>query len=252
MALVDGLISYWDLDDLTDKHGSNDLTNNGGVTFVTDGSDTVADFESASEQSLSRAHASVSGFSGLTAMTIAGFQKIEKLPNTSSDKQSWGLLSKFNSAFSGRGWLVRANDFDNDLECTVSGDSSFSNYLNTRTNSPLWASGDVGNWISIIVTIDTSTDTIVVYKNNVAVAETESNAGNPSVIYDQDTPLYIGVGNNSTTERKCLMGAWSMLPLGTECLIALSVLIITTAVTVKRTLILQLHLVRQKLNLLQA
>jgi len=93
--LTDGLISYWDLDDLTDKHGSNDMTNNNGVTFVSDGGITVADFESLSFQSLSRADADVSGFTGLTEITIAAFQKIEKLPNNAGDKNSWGVLSKF-------------------------------------------------------------------------------------------------------------------------------------------------------------
>mgnify|MGYP000633909172 CR=1 FL=1 len=214
MALTDGLISYWDLDDLTDKHGANDLDNNNGVSFVSDGGITVADFESSSDQSLSRDHADVSGFDSLSAITIAGFQKIEKLPNNSGDKNSWGLLSKFNSSVSGRGWLVRANDFDNDLEATFSGNSSFSAYSNTRTSSAFWSSGDIANWISIIVTYVASTGVINIYKNNVLVADGQSNVGSVSTIYNASTPLYIGIGNDNGSIRKWFdgkmkfVGAW--------------------------------------------
>lgn len=51
MAIPDttNLISWWELTDLTDSHGSNDLTNNNAVTFVSD----YANFVAASSQSLS-------------------------------------------------------------------------------------------------------------------------------------------------------------------------------------------------------
>lgn len=45
MALTDNLIAFWELDDLTDAHGSNDLTNNGSVPFVSGLIGNAADFE---------------------------------------------------------------------------------------------------------------------------------------------------------------------------------------------------------------
>ncbi len=55
MALTDNLVAFWELDDLVDAHGANDLTNNNSATFATGKVGNAVDVERGSTQFLSRA-----------------------------------------------------------------------------------------------------------------------------------------------------------------------------------------------------
>lgn len=88
MALSDNLVAYWSLSDVNDAHGSNHLTNNNAVTFVTGKVGNAVDLENGSDQYLSIASNSDLQCGDID-FTIAAWVNIESISGNAH-----GIVSK--------------------------------------------------------------------------------------------------------------------------------------------------------------
>lgn len=84
-ALTDNLVSYWALEDATDEHSTNDLTNNNSATFATGQINNGVDLESSSSQYLSIVDGSQTGLDITSGQLTASFWvKLESQPSNSN------------------------------------------------------------------------------------------------------------------------------------------------------------------------
>jgi len=190
-----GLVSHWILDEASgtrfDSHGSNDLTDNNTVTSTTDGSDTVAVFDDSNSEYLSITDAAQSGLEP-TDFTMSAWYKMDRLPSTAT-KQSMGIMGKKAETGTNESYNFNFNDFDNDLEVSF-GNSSGKD--NIRTSSPFAASGDVSNWVHLMITYDNSTRTIKIYKNGSEVVNSTNTSGSTPTL-NSASEFSLGRGNYS-------------------------------------------------------
>lgn len=198
-----GLISHWELEEASgtriDSHGSNDLTDNNTVGSATGIQGDGADFEENNDEYLSITDASQTGLDLSGDFSVSAWINLEKLPSTAT-KQSMGIVSKSNSGTNNVAYHINFNDFDNDLEINISGDGTFSNRNSMRTASPFVTSGELGNWIHVLVTYDVSAENITLYKNGTDTGDSTSISGTGvTTIKNSSVPFVIGRGNQNDT-----------------------------------------------------
>ncbi len=179
MALSDDLISYWSLDDATDAHGSNDLTNNGSATFVSGKVGDAVDLESGSSQYLSRAdNASLS--TGDIDFTLAAWVNLE------SKGAKRTIAARDNVDF--EYFFSYTNAFDRFRFEVYSGTGS------VTLNADDFGSPSTGTWYFVVAWHD-SVNNLVGISVNAGTADTTSYSDGV-----RDSGSEFRLGNNSFSE----------------------------------------------------
>jgi hypothetical protein len=158
MALTDGLVSYWPLNEAAgtrfDSHGSNDLADDSSVGSTTGKIDDAALFVTASTDSLSHADNTDLRLSGTDA-TICCWVKL-----SSKSAGQHAIVSKWNFGFAveyGIDYSASADRFR-----FVVGNGS-ANFLAV---ADLFGSPTIGEWCFVQATIDNTSKQIAICVNN--------------------------------------------------------------------------------------
>jgi hypothetical protein len=215
MALIDGLISYYNLDEASgtrfDSHGSNHLTDNNTVGSTEDG----AHFDRDNEEFLSITDAAQSGLDLSGDFMISAWVIFDELPSDAGS--SFTLVSKF--ASSGNQQALRILFLDSGaMQVYVSGDGTSSNRdFWTSTSTSLFT---INTIYSIIVTYEVSAREFQVYvndNNNEFVVEAQgvtTNQGSVSSIFNSSAPFMVGAVDGSLYHDGVVakLGIWPRLP----------------------------------------
>lgn len=172
MALKDGLISYYSLDETSgtrvDLHGSNDLTSINNVNTQTGINGNGADFNGVN-QYLEIDDASQSGLDFDTTDQFTVSMWVE-----TDNKNVYGyLVSKYLTTGNQRQWNIQQDGASGQLEINVSQDGGTSNFRVWLTNTGSFTF--VNNTLyHIIVKVDATTDTAIVNIDNTVRTTTKS------------------------------------------------------------------------------
>lgn len=181
MSLLDGLVSYWKLDEASgtreDAHGSNDLTDNNTVGvddgILNDG----ADFERANAEYLSIADASQVGLDLSGDFSVSFWTKLE----------SWdgftGFFSKWSTGDTQRAYRL-INGGEGLLQLNVS-----SNGANPPGLIETW-SPSTGVWYHVVVTYDLSAGTATFYIDGVQLGSPQT--GGATSIHNSSAAFILG------------------------------------------------------------
>jgi len=211
MALTDGLVSYWSLDEASgtraDSHGSNTLADNNTVTSATGKVDDCADFTATNSEYLSIPAASQTGLDSTGDMSIAGCINFDVLPTATA----YCLGQKYGTA-SNSSWIAQMRkDASYGLRFYNSDDGSALGYhtisLDTLSTS---------TWYHIVVAYDASAGSIEVWQNG-----TSKGSGTGSLktsIYNGTSPFEMGRwgGANYLDGREDEVAIWNRLITNTE------------------------------------
>lgn len=153
-ALTDNLVSFWSLDDVTDSHGSNDLTNNNSVTFVTGKVGNAGNFNG-SNQYLSITDGAQTGLDLTSSLTVNSWIYLDTAPSAGKAD----IINKV--SFGDSQWLVAAQENSGDKGLLVL-------YENTQNNEnfPVSISDwTASTWIMYTHTFNASTKEAEVFIN---------------------------------------------------------------------------------------
>lgn len=152
VALSDNLISYWSLENVNDSHGSNNLTNNNTVTFVTGKVANAGNFVSASSQYLSIAN-NTSLEAGDIDFTWAGWVYLTNTAAARTIMAKWGAGA----------------DGDYRLQFITAGTTfqfAVRNAANSATVTATWsASVSAATWYYVVVRHDATANIISISVN---------------------------------------------------------------------------------------
>lgn len=196
MALTDNLVSFWNLENVNDSVGSNNLTNNNTATFVAGKVNNAVDLELSSQQSLTIADASQTGLDITGDLSISFWWK----PETNNVFQ-W-LVSKYLLAGNQRSYGIYF-DGTNSLNFASSSDGTSGNTVDQgKTFTP-----SNGTWYHIVITYATS-GTVTTYVNGSSLG---TNTGYKTSIFNGSAEFAIGRGNlDSWTDGVIdAVGIWS-------------------------------------------
>src|SRR3990167_10661781 len=194
MALKTSLVSLWALEGLTDSHGSNTLTNNNSVTFVTAKVANGADLETDTDMSLSVADVATLDITG--DMSISMWWKYE------SDIEST-LISKFGAA-GNRSWRIYKDSVGDQIEFHVSTDG-------TALVEVTWAhAASNATWYHYVLTYTAATHLAEMWLDGTSLG---TNDVTVTSIFNSTAAFYIGsdAGSPSTTNDGIVdeVGVWS-------------------------------------------
>lgn len=160
MALIDNIVSYWKLDESSgnaaDSHGSNTLTNNGSITYVTGKINNGADLEASSSQVFSITDAAQSGLDFTSNFSISMWVNPESITG------AHGLVTKFQDSLGGKSYRF---SFDTtDMFLTISGNGS-------AETSAIWSNPlTTGSLQHLALTYTASAGSATLYYNGTAVS----------------------------------------------------------------------------------
>lgn len=144
MALIDDLISYWKLDEISgnaeDSHGSNDLTNINSTPYVAAKINNGADFEASNSNQFSISNGAQSGLSlGSSDFSFSLWIKIESIGGNKT------LISKYKYTDNTRSYQLGI-DTNGDIFLTTSSNGS-------DTPERIWTSANLttATWYHIVV-----------------------------------------------------------------------------------------------------
>lgn len=204
--LETNLISWWTLDEASgtreDAHGSNDLADNNTVAGAAGKINNGADFELSNSEYLSIADASQSGLDISGSFSFSMWLKLEQLPSTAGTQ--FGLFSKYLATGDLRAYeayiLPSADGASaaDGVEIVVSADGTTANIDAKGMAAALFAGGDVGNWVHIVLTYNLSTRTFRAYKNGIEqLTSTRASSGTIGSIFNNARPFELGRNNES-------------------------------------------------------
>lgn len=226
MALIDGLVSYWKMDEASgtrnDAHSTNNLTANGtgGVGSAAGIISNAADFELSDSDYLNITDASQSGLDITGDISFSFWAKFEQLPSTAGSNP-FQIILKGDRA-SGRAYNVQFHN--NGADCLeVYYQKAGPTYVKgDRSTSAAVVSGDVGVWVHYAVTFNSTTGATVMYKNGSSVAVTNVVAFSSGALMNTTTDFLIGASQNSGTKDTFFdglldeVGIWSKVLTGAE------------------------------------
>lgn len=148
MALIDGLVSYYKLDEssgnATDAHGSNTLTDNNTVGTASGKISTARDFERSNDEYLYN-----SSPSGVNLQTVS----VSAWVNVESFVDYGGIVSNFPT-----GWYLH----------TMAGSTRFEWYI--QDSVKVQSTGhSTATWYHLVGVMDGATDTLTLYVNGSSV-----------------------------------------------------------------------------------
>lgn len=149
MALIDNLVSYWKLDEVSgtreDIHGVNDLTDNNTVTSTTGKINLAADFEKDSSEYLSITDGSQVGLDITDDLSISLWMKKESSTAAQYPAliQKWGVPTL-------RQYTIDLYDTENQISFGISSDGT------TLTSSEKSFDPTDGQWYHIALVYDAS------------------------------------------------------------------------------------------------
>ena len=198
MALTDNLVSYWKLDESSgnaaDSVGSNTLTNNGTIPYVAGKINNGADLELSSSQYFSKTDNVSLSLTDTISFSI--WIKLEQLP--SAVGTNFTIISKSRESTNQRGYvLVITTGNKIQIFTTSTGTYSTGTTTETFTDSAVFVSGDVGNWVHLVATYVASTKTFTIYKNGSLVSNTKS-LNNATSMFDNTAAFCLGADNEGT------------------------------------------------------
>ncbi len=191
-SLAGSLVSYWKLDESSgnadDSVSSNDLTNNGSITYASAKINNGADLELSSSNYFSIADASQSGLDITSDLSISLWVKLESQPGTDD---CVALVSKYMNTGNQRSYVL---DY-----CDVSGTTRLqSNISPDGSNSDVYAYNVTLNnstWYHVVFTWDASGAQGKFYLNSSNVS---SPTGTYTSIYNGTADLNIGAYFNGS------------------------------------------------------
>ena len=187
MAITTTAVSSWKCNqtsgNLVDSIGSNTLTNVNSVPFVTGKINNGADLELSSSQYFSIADGSQSGLDFAGNFSISFWIKLEQLPSTAGSQ--FDIVAKDNVSVS-RSYSVNAQTSDK-LQLVI---FNTPNQREGVTTGAFFVSGDVGNWVFVTCTYNSTTGATVIYKN--ASSQAVTNFGSTTTALNSTAPFSIG------------------------------------------------------------
>ena len=189
-TLSTSLANYWKLEEASgtrvDSHGSDDLTDNNTVTTATGIIDEGADFEN-TIRTRAEHLSNTSVRDGDTGdLSISLWAKFE-----SFGPYSEYFAAKWKTAGNERGFQFYRNNEINRIDIDYSSDGSTSNRVAWRTDANVLPS--TGTWYHVVVTIDVSAETSVIYVDGGSVAVTKFvDAGTATSIHDSAGTFMLG------------------------------------------------------------
>lgn len=182
MALLDGLISYWKLDEASgtrvDSHtGGNDLTDNNTVTQVAGKISNAGQFTLANSEHLSRAD-NISLSTGDIDFTIAGWVYLDTKPG------EMGLFGKYTIGGNQREYLVSYESGGDRFRFYISNNGT----ATTTIDANNLGSPSTGTWYYIVAWHDATANTINIQVNNGTVNSTAHTTG----AFDSSSSFNIG------------------------------------------------------------
>lgn len=201
--LETNLVSYYEAEsDMTDSHGSNDLTKVNSPSHAAGVIDNGLDLELSSSQYAYITDAAQAGldFSGDMAFSI--WLKPESIPSTEMSlaaKTDGGSARSYNLAIQGTGDGSTLKGF-------VSGNGSTAVRVQTTSTAAIIVSGDIGNLVHILASFSIAEAKWRFYKNGIEVATSSNNAGTVSTIYNSSNMFQIGASNYLGTPDSYLDG----------------------------------------------
>lgn len=204
MALTDNLVSYWELEDATDSHGSNDLTESGSPSYVSGKLGNCVDLESSSSQYLSITDASQSGLDLTGDHTISAWLSFETAPTSAQQ----AIINKWHGGTSS--YIYR---FDNNgsgvsrLEAFYDDGTSTENLNINFSSEPT-----LNTFYHFVITYDASASQVELFINN---SSQGTATGTLTSIRDGTAPF--GLGANPSTPSDYFdgkideVGIWSRI-----------------------------------------
>jgi hypothetical protein len=215
MALTDNLVGFWKMDEASgtrvdETANNNDLTANGtgGVASAAGKISDAADFEKGDSDYLSIADASQTGLDITGDFTIAFWMKLESLPSSSGSAST--IIQKYTA---GNGYFVFLADTDDKVYIDLYGGG---NTRDISTNAFV-VSGDVGNWVHVVVASSLTSGNVAMYKNGSSVSVTTGGT-RIGAIGTNAEPFQIGGGSFYNYYDGLLdeFGIWNRLLTGAE------------------------------------
>ena len=189
-VLLDSLKAYWAMEDSTDSHGSNDLTNDGGVAFVSGLVNNCGDFEKDIVAHFRIAENAEIELSGTTDFTIAFWDSLE----TVGSQPLFGKYVSYNIQSYTAGVAYPNIRFE------VTPDGVAANLV--QVNSPVGS-----GWMFVIMWRDNTTDSIYIQVNNGSIVQ----ASYSDVVFDNNQDFTIGKADgNSATNYDGLMDEFAI------------------------------------------
>lgn len=189
-TLTTGLVSYWELEEASgnrvDSHGSNDLSAGNSPGNITGILGSGVDLENGSDQYLEITDAAQTGLDITNDVSISAWIKLEQLPSTAGE--SFVIVSKYKWTAGARSYQVHLTTADKLVAAYY---SPTVKYAQDVSNSAIVTGGDVGNWVHIVATIDSSAQDIKLYKNGSLVASTLDENGATSIL-NSAAPFTVG------------------------------------------------------------
>jgi hypothetical protein len=213
VALVDNLVSYWNLDEASgtrvDSHGSNDLADNNTVTSATGIDGDAAHFVAASSEHLSIADNASLGFT--TALSASFWLKQTDLAI------SRAFLGKWTFQTDGE-WVIQSgfqagNEGDLTIFLATSAADSGTGCRMNFTDADMTA----GNWFHVAVVFDGSltgnANRLKVWVNGAAKTLTANSGAVPATLINGGATFYLGRFGGSLTRYyngdMDLVGLWN-------------------------------------------
>ena len=188
--LEDGLIAYYPFNgDTKDKHGSNDLLNEGADFIADQGFNGCYKFERNESDYMYISDSNQSDLDITGDITISAWVKLNQLPvmhnGTLPIVTKWEAESERRSFY----WeFIGSNG--NDLRFVYSDNGEHITGTDTNTNNII-EQKDIGEWVHLVVTASVSTKNISFYKNSIKLS-TINNFTDASSIYNGEANFEIG------------------------------------------------------------
>jgi hypothetical protein len=188
-AYIANLVSIWQMEDVSDPIGGNDLTNVNSVGFISGKNNNAGEFVRESEKYLSIADAEQVGLDPSGSFTISCWVYLDSL-NIYQD-----IITKFNSTGDQRSFF-----------CRVSNGNKIQFYLSTDGIS--WKTVDSSNsisngaWYHVVIRF-TASSSIAVFLNN---TKTQNTTSIPATMYNGTAGFLIGSNETGETTENWLDG----------------------------------------------
>lgn len=189
MALIDGLVSYWKLDEASgnalDAHSTNDLTETSGTIGSTTGKiGNCRDFEAGDTELFLRADNAALSITG--DMTITAWVWLESTP-----ADTMGIVAKWLATGNQRSYALFWNNATGLFTFFVSGNGTASTSITATT----YGTVPTGQWIFVCARHDATADTISISVNAQSVPDSTAHT---TGIFDSTAAFTIGRGASTS------------------------------------------------------
>lgn len=159
--LKNNIFAYYELEESSgtrvDSFGSVDLTEFNSVPQATGIQGSAADLELSNSEYLANTSPS---WTVTDDIAVSFWIKLEQLPSTAGNMTPISTIDQ--SGASADGFSIR---FESTNKIFIAAKNAGANDK-YRTDSAVFVSGDVGNWVHLVVNLDVSGNIVTIYKNN--------------------------------------------------------------------------------------